>query len=210
MPLRRQHLQRCLAVLCLVVLTFSAARSYAQSTTTLYTFTGGADGGNPKSTLSMDPAGNLYGTTTTGGAAGNGTVFKIDTSQIFSVIHSFGADEGHPIYGLVMDSSGNLYGTTYNGGASDLGTIFKIDTSSNYSAPPLPVVPRDLAPSLNSMPPTTIRCCTTSPVEAAMAALRMAAWCYYLPQESCTAQPSTEAWLTPARSSRSTRQAISS
>jgi uncharacterized repeat protein (TIGR03803 family) len=133
MPLRRQHLQRCLAVLCLVVLTFSAARSYAQSTTTLYTFTGGADGGNPKSTLSMDPAGNLYGTTTTGGGAGNGTVFKIDTSQIFSVIHSFGADEGHPIYGLVMDSSGNLYGTTYNGGASDLGTIFKIDTSSNYS-----------------------------------------------------------------------------
>jgi uncharacterized repeat protein (TIGR03803 family) len=136
MPLRRQHLQRCLAVLCLVVLTFSAARSYAQSTTTLYTFTGGADGGNPKSTLSMDPAGNLYGTTTTGGSAGNGTVFKIDTSQIFSVIHSFGAGEGHPIYGLVMDSSGNLYGTTYNGGASDLGTIFKIDSSSQI--PPVP------------------------------------------------------------------------
>ena len=136
MPLRRQHLLRCLALPCLVVLTFSAARSYAQSTTTLYTFTGGADGGNPKSTLSMDPAGNLYGTTTTGGSAGNGTVFKIDTSQIFSVIHSFGADEGHPIYGLVMDSSGNLYGTTYNGGASDLGTIFKIDSSSQI--PPVP------------------------------------------------------------------------
>jgi uncharacterized repeat protein (TIGR03803 family) len=84
----------------------------------------------------VDPAGNLYGTTTTGGSAGNGTVFKIDTSQIFSVIHSFGAGEGHPIYGLVMDSFGNLYGTTYNGGASDLGTIFKIDSSSQI--PPVP------------------------------------------------------------------------
>jgi hypothetical protein len=70
MPLRRQHLLRCLALPCLVVLTFSAARSYAQSTRTLYTFTGGADGGNPKPTLSVDPAGNLYGTTTTGGVRG--------------------------------------------------------------------------------------------------------------------------------------------
>ena len=130
MPLRPQHWLRHLALFGLM---FFAVHSYAQSTTTLYTFTGGADGGNPKSTLIMDPAGNLYGTTTMGGSAGNGTVFEIDASQNFSIIHSFGASEGHPIYGLVMDSSGNLYGTTYNGGAYGLGTIFKIDPSGNYS-----------------------------------------------------------------------------
>ena len=130
MPLRPQPLLRHLALFGLM---FFAVHSYAQSTTTLYTFTGGADGGNPKSTLIMDPAGNLYGTTTTGGSAANGTVFEIDASQNFSIIHSFGASEGHPIYGLVMDSSGNLYGTTYNGGAYGLGTIFKIDPSGSYS-----------------------------------------------------------------------------
>ena len=114
-------------------LVLAIAPVCAQTATTLYTFTGGADGGHPKSTLIKDPAGNLYGTTTDGGPAGNGTVFKIDTSQNFSVMHSFAAGEGHPIYGLVMDSVRNLYGTTYNGGASDFGTVFKIDPSGIYS-----------------------------------------------------------------------------
>ncbi len=133
MLLRRQLSLRCLTLLCLAVLIFPVTLLNAQTATTLYTFSGGSDGSYPKSTLIMDPAGNLYGTTTASGAAGNGTVFKIDTSSTFSVVHSFGSGEGHPVYGLVMDSSGNLYGATFNGGASGLGTVFKIDSAGTYS-----------------------------------------------------------------------------
>lgn len=133
MLLRREHSLRRHHLLCLALLIITVTPLYSQTATTLYTFTAGADGAYPKSTLVRDTAGNLYGTTTANGASGNGTVFKIDTSQSFSVVHSFGIGEGHPVYGLVQDSSGNLYGTTVNGGDSDLGTVFKIDPSGTYS-----------------------------------------------------------------------------
>jgi uncharacterized repeat protein (TIGR03803 family) len=40
-------------------------------------FTGGPDRGNPAGSLRMDSAGNLYGTTASGGTTSNGTVFKL-------------------------------------------------------------------------------------------------------------------------------------
>lgn len=101
--------------------------------TVLYSFTGGADGGTPLSNLLRDPAGNLYGTTIAGGAAGAGVVFKIDTSGNETVLYSFtgGNDGGFPISGVIRDSAGNLYGTTNGGGASGAGVVFKIDTSNH-------------------------------------------------------------------------------
>ena len=48
--------------------------------TTLYVFAGGTDGGKPAVGLIQDTVGNFYGTTRQGGASGNGTVFKLDTS----------------------------------------------------------------------------------------------------------------------------------
>jgi uncharacterized repeat protein (TIGR03803 family) len=45
--------------------------------TLLHTFTGGNDGGYPECTLVFDSSGNLFGTTTNGGASGNGVVFEI-------------------------------------------------------------------------------------------------------------------------------------
>src|SRR5579862_4794111 len=109
MPLRREHSRlRPHAFLCLAILLLTVAPLHAQTTNTLYTFTGGADGGYPKSTLIMDPAGNLYGTTTSDGPYRNGTVFKIDTSNNLSVVHGFATGEGSPSYGLVMDTAGNL------------------------------------------------------------------------------------------------------
>lgn len=93
----------------------------------LYNFAGGADGANPQGALIRDAAGNLYGTTTAGGAAGLGTVFKL-TGKKESVLYSFvgGTDGTNPQAGLALDASGNLYGTTAAGGTSGNGTIFKL------------------------------------------------------------------------------------
>jgi uncharacterized repeat protein (TIGR03803 family) len=101
--------------------------------TVLYTFTGGADGGNSYAGVIRDSAGNLYGTTSSGGASGAGVVFKVDKSGNETVLYSFtgGADGGSPYAGLVRDSPGNFYGTTAFGGTAALGVVFKVDTSGN-------------------------------------------------------------------------------
>jgi uncharacterized repeat protein (TIGR03803 family) len=110
--------------------------------TVLYSFTGGADGGNANSGLIRDSAGNLYGTTTNGGTANAGVVYKLDTSHNETVLHSFtgpAADGGYPFAGVVRDSAGNLYGTAQQGGSANLGTVYKLDRSGNetllYSFP---------------------------------------------------------------------------
>ncbi|PYT52595.1 MAG: hypothetical protein DMG43_11255, partial [Acidobacteria bacterium] len=103
----------------------------AGNETVLHSFTG-SDGSGPAASLIMDTAGNLYGTTSSGGSASVGTVFKIDTSGNQTVLHSFaGSDGSGPDAGLIMDNAGNLYGTTSSGGSASVGTVFKIDTSGN-------------------------------------------------------------------------------
>jgi uncharacterized repeat protein (TIGR03803 family) len=89
------------------------------------------DGSFPQSTLVMDAAGALYGTTLYGGANGTGSVFKLTppapgkTKWTETILHSFSAlnsdgsntDGANPYAGaLVFDSQGNLFGTTYSGG----------------------------------------------------------------------------------------------
>jgi len=98
--------------------------------TVLYAFKGGTDGQGPNA-LFMDTAGNFYGTTSGGGTAGYGTVFKLDTSGAESVLYSFsgGTDGNSPSAGLVMDRAGNLYGSTVYGGAYGYGVLFKLDTN---------------------------------------------------------------------------------
>jgi uncharacterized repeat protein (TIGR03803 family) len=95
--------------------------------TVLHSFTGG-DGQLPSSVLTFT-AGNLFGTTQYGGAIGWGTVFKLDTSDNYTVLHSFaaGTDGMTPAYaGLAKDTAGNLYGTTSSGGSGGAGTVFEI------------------------------------------------------------------------------------
>jgi hypothetical protein len=95
----------------------------------LYSFTGGADGGNPEAGLTQDAAGNLYGTTLSGGTqpsgfneciAGDfacGVVFKLSPTGTETVLHSFtGPDGANPAAGVIQDAQGNLYGTTLVGG----------------------------------------------------------------------------------------------
>ena len=97
--------------------------------TVLYTFTGGADGGEPWGGLARDEAGNLYGTTILGGTADVGVVFKVTPSGQETVMHTFtGTPDGfEPQGGVVLDSAGNLYGTTAFGGTANQGMIFKLD-----------------------------------------------------------------------------------
>jgi uncharacterized repeat protein (TIGR03803 family) len=97
---------------------------------TVYNFTGGRDGGLPNNTLTMDQAGDLYGTTQTGGAYQYGTVYNLALSSgkwVETVLHSFtgGSDGAYPV-GIVLDSSGNLFGTANSGGAHNFGTVFEI------------------------------------------------------------------------------------
>ncbi len=97
----------------------------------LYSFLGGrnADGAAPTKGVIRDSAGNLYGTTETGGSSLDfGTVFKLDSSGNETVLHSFTgyADGSRPFAGVVLDGAGNLYGTTQAGGAFADGTVFKV------------------------------------------------------------------------------------
>jgi len=97
----------------------------------------GKDGHGPSDSLFFDAAGNLYGTTTWGGANGYGTVFQLTPSAngkwTESVLHSFnGKDGGYPRASLILDAAGNLYGTTQYGGAYvAYGTVFQLAPSAN-------------------------------------------------------------------------------
>ena len=101
----------------------------------LYTFTGGADGAHPNSTLLRDANGNLYGTTNAGGAFSFGTVFLVAPNGTERVLYSFsgGTDGAYPAGGLVRDGNGNFYGTTSHGAdpscGNGCGMVFKLTRS---------------------------------------------------------------------------------
>jgi uncharacterized repeat protein (TIGR03803 family) len=108
--------------------------------TTLYGFcsqSGCTDGENPDASLIQATDGNLYGTTSSGGAGGDGTVFRIAPSGGLTTLHSFGgADGASPEAGLIQATDGNFYGTTYEGGAligGSWGTVFKITPSGTLT-----------------------------------------------------------------------------
>src|SRR5271169_6701746 len=102
------------------LLTFALAAvstqaAQAQTYQVIHTFTGGADGGNPQAGLTLDRAGNLYGTA--------GTVYKLThkgSGWTFNPLYSFAGAEARVIFG----PDGTLYGTTTGGGSEGLGTVF--------------------------------------------------------------------------------------
>ncbi len=100
----------------------------------VHEFTNGADGGFPAAGLIFDGAGNLYGTTSSGGAYGDGVVFKLtsnsDGTWTESILHTFKGPDGASPSGLIFDTAGNLYGTTGAGGRSGYGVVFKLAPSS--------------------------------------------------------------------------------
>jgi len=104
--------------------------------TVLYGFSGGTDGWAPRfGSLVFDHAGNMYNTTSLGGANGDGVVFEMSRSGsgwTEQPIYSFsGPDGAKPYSGLVFDSVGNLYGTTTQGGQFGNGAVFELSPSGN-------------------------------------------------------------------------------
>ncbi|MGA2742069.1 MAG: choice-of-anchor tandem repeat GloVer-containing protein [Bryobacteraceae bacterium] len=109
--------------------------------TTLYSFcavSGCADGSLPFAGLVQATNGYLYGTTGGGGAAGQGTVYKITPSGAQTTIYNFcslsGCVDGiEPMAALIQATNGDLGGTTYTGGANGGGTIFRITPSGTLT-----------------------------------------------------------------------------
>jgi len=113
-----------------------ASGSGVWSETILHTFQGyPGDGGVPLANLTLDSAGNLYGTTLIGGAAQAGTVFELSppapgqTLWSESILYEFSGAEGDgqfPYSSLLVDAAGNLYGSSFLGGSSNQGMAFEL------------------------------------------------------------------------------------
>jgi uncharacterized repeat protein (TIGR03803 family) len=108
----------------------------------LYFFGGTShDGQNPWANVIFDSAGNLYGTTITGGkvtendcGTGCGTVFKLSPSGSGwseTVLLSFsGTDGSTPLAPVVFDAAGNLYGTSQGFTGGTWGSVYKLSPAS--------------------------------------------------------------------------------
>jgi uncharacterized repeat protein (TIGR03803 family) len=106
----------------------------------IYSFTGGSDAVNPAAAVTLDAEGNLYGTSSFGGAYGDGAVYKLSPSGSRwkeTVLYSFRDlnDGQNPVGGLVLDKAGNLYGGTFDGGANGGGTVYELSPSGGKWKP---------------------------------------------------------------------------
>ena len=123
----------------LLVCAMTAIASPAQTFTSLVSFDG-PNGGNPYAALIQGTDGNFYGTTTSNGVNGVGTIFKITPAGTLTTLAAVCApknctDASYPYSGLVQSPRRrlNLYGTTSSGGAYSsacnglgCGTVFKM------------------------------------------------------------------------------------
>jgi uncharacterized repeat protein (TIGR03803 family) len=124
------------------VFELSPAANETWTENVLYNFGAAAsDGEAPQGSLLMDSLGNLYGTTSSGGTYGDGTVFelvhKADGAWTEKTLHEFAYSAGKtdgstPMGGLIFDYAGNLVGTTASGGTGN-GTVFQLKKESDES-----------------------------------------------------------------------------
>src|SRR5580704_868352 len=119
-----------LAIFAVTLLVW-ATHAPAQEEKVLHSFNS-SDGASPDAGLVFDSAGNLYGTTYSGGSHGSGTVFELAPAAggkwkekvLYSFSHS--SDGFGPAAALIMDGAGNLYGTAAGGGAHSAGLVFEL------------------------------------------------------------------------------------
>jgi uncharacterized repeat protein (TIGR03803 family) len=108
-----------------------AAAADGQAYSILYAFS--APPSTPAAKLIRASDGSFYGTTQSGGGAGSGTVFRMDSSGNITLLHDFtGADGAAPL-GPLLEFGGFFYGTTSLAGPDDAGTVFKVDASGNFT-----------------------------------------------------------------------------
>ena len=113
---------RSTLALTMIMTLVHATTAGAQALTVIKPFL--TEGQHPEAALIQATDGNFYGTTALGGKGGFGTVFKIDSAGVVTVLHEFsGSDGGYPYSSVIQGTDGLLYGTTSRG------TIFKIDTA---------------------------------------------------------------------------------
>jgi uncharacterized repeat protein (TIGR03803 family) len=101
--------------------------------TVVHRFALDAEGESPQS-LIRDAAGDLYGVAsyTTQAFGGSGTVFKLDTAGVFTVLYAFSnlGEDIHPVGRLIRDTNGNIHGVTLDCGlAHCAGTVYRLDAS---------------------------------------------------------------------------------
>jgi uncharacterized repeat protein (TIGR03803 family) len=99
----------------------------------LHNFSGGRDGATPNAGVTIDRAGNLYGTTALGGS-GFGAIYELkplNGSYILNPLYSFtgGRDGAYPLARVVFGPNGVLYGTASKGGQNSSGVVFKLQPS---------------------------------------------------------------------------------
>jgi len=130
-------------ILLLFMSAVSGMTAWTQTFQVIHYFS--PQGYNPADGLTVDSAGNLYGTTASGGSLsgqcaaypGCGTVFRLtlhNSSWTYASLYNFqwGSDGAYPLAAPVFGPDGNLYGTTYNGGGSmycqnlGCGTVYKL------------------------------------------------------------------------------------
>jgi uncharacterized repeat protein (TIGR03803 family) len=122
--------------LAFALAAFGIPSAQAQTFTVLHNFLG-PDGSLPTATLTLDRAGNLYGTTQTGGSNGNGTVFKMthgESGWTFKSIYSFSYNSSgaYPAAPVVFGPDGALYGDAQFGGVGFIGVVFRLQPPATF------------------------------------------------------------------------------
>ncbi len=121
--------------------------AHAQTFSVLHTFGGGEnDGALPYAGVTMDAAGNLYGTTYNGGPIGFGMVYKLtrrNGNWTLAPLHAFDGFGGFPKARVVIGPNGTLYGTTSGGegGSCDMGCGIVFNLKPPPTIPPAPMTP---------------------------------------------------------------------
>jgi uncharacterized repeat protein (TIGR03803 family) len=101
----------------------------AGALTTLYSFTGGNDGGNPGKII-QGADGNLYGVADYPAIR---SLFKVTPAGVRSTVYTFTATNGTGPSLLTPSTDGNIYGTTQTAGIPKAGSIFKIDPAGQVT-----------------------------------------------------------------------------
>jgi uncharacterized repeat protein (TIGR03803 family) len=125
----------CALMFAMTILAGPAAQ--AQTFTVLHSFSG-ADGAGPEAHLTLDNAGNIYGTASSDGDNDGGTAFKLSKrngSWIFAVLHDLYQNPvDDAAHGMIFAPGGILYGSTRSAGGLGLGTIFGLRPPATFCA----------------------------------------------------------------------------